>query len=57
VRIDVFERVREDTICVYDLKTGTSGLSIPRMAEISARVLQSFPPVSRVIVTEVKVPR
>jgi hypothetical protein len=27
------------------------------MAEISARVLQSFPPVSRVIVTEVKVPR
>jgi hypothetical protein len=57
VRIDVFEKVRDDLVCVYDLKTGTRGLSIPRMIEISTRVLRHFPPQARVIVTEVRVPR
>jgi hypothetical protein len=37
IRIDVFERVQKDqsTVCVYDLKTRTRGLSIPRMTEIA----------------------
>lgn len=57
IRIDVFERVRDDTVCVYDLKTGTSGLSVPRMTEISTHVLAKFPSVARLVVTEVRVPR
>lgn len=57
IRIDVFERVRDDTICVYDLKTGTSGLTVPRMTEISTHVLAKFPSVARLVVTEVRVPR
>lgn len=57
IRIDVFERVRDDTVCVYDLKTGTRGLNGARLAEISDHVLAKFPSVSRLIVTEVRVPR
>lgn len=57
IRIDVFERVRDDTVCVYDLKTGTSGLTLPRMTEITSHVLAKFPSVFRLVVTEVRVPR
>ena len=38
VRIDVLENVGNGTVCVYDIKTGKSGLTTARTAEIANEV-------------------
>jgi hypothetical protein len=59
IRIDVLEKVKDGTVCVYDIKTGRRGLSVPRIAEIAKNVFGAYPGTSRIIVTEVRptVPR
>jgi hypothetical protein len=55
IRVDVDERVNSRTVCVYDIKTGTSGLSLPRMIEIAGRIYVSFDKIpTRIIVIEVR---
>lgn len=55
VRVDVLEQVNSRTVCVYDIKTGASGLTLPRMVEIAGRVYATFGRVAaRIIVTEVR---
>src|SRR5438874_826817 len=34
IRVDVLEHKNDSTVCVYDIKTGNSGLSPARFAEI-----------------------
>jgi hypothetical protein len=57
IRIDVLERTKNDDVCVYDLKTGTSRgnvLTLGRMTEIAKNVLGAYPEARRIIVTEVR---
>ena len=54
VRVDVLEKRDEATVCVYDIKTGRSGLSAARFAEIAGTVLSAYGPVQRIIITEVR---
>ena len=54
IRIDVFENVGNGTVCVYDIKTGRSGLSPARMAEIATTVLAAYPGTRRIIVSEIR---
>jgi hypothetical protein len=54
VRLDVFNRVNDKTICIDDIKTGRSGLSYSRMRELAASVSRKNPNVERIIVTEVR---
>lgn len=54
VRVDVYERIDAVTACVYDIKTGYSGLSPARMREIAQNVGMLFGPIGRVIITEVR---
>jgi hypothetical protein len=56
-RIDGFGRVRRrpDTACIYDIKTGESGLSFPRMMEMVVNSQLAFNgAIRRFIVTEVR---
>lgn len=54
IRIDVLERTRSDTVCVYDIKTGEAGLGLARSFEIADRVQRSFRFTRRIIVTEIR---
>lgn len=54
IRIDVLENAGRGTVCVYDIKTGRSGLSVPRMTEIAAHVFGAFPGTQRIIVSEIR---
>jgi hypothetical protein len=57
VRIDVLEYAGEGTVCVYDIKTGTSrrsGLTPARMRELAENALKAYPNTQRIIVTEVR---
>ena len=54
VRVDVLERRDEATVCVYDIKTGRSGLGVARFGEIASTVLSAYGPVQRIIITEVR---
>jgi len=54
IRIDVIENAGGGTVCVYDIKTGTSGLSPARMAEIAHAAFKHFPNTQGIIVTEVR---
>ncbi|QND52206.1 hypothetical protein HB779_10000 [Phyllobacterium sp. 628] len=42
IRIDVLEKVHQQMVCVYDIKTGRSGLSPARIGEISKSVAKHF---------------
>ena len=43
IRIDVLEyNEKNDTVCVYDIKTGRRGLSLPRMIEIAREAFTAF---------------
>lgn len=53
-RIDVFENVRNGTVCVYDIKTGKAGLSPKRILEISTKVYESFNSAQRIVVIEIR---
>jgi len=55
VRIDAFENRPEiSTVCIYDPKTGSRGLSFPRMAELANTAERKFPGTGRIIVIEVR---
>lgn len=54
IRVDVLEKVDNDTVCVYDIKTGARGLSKPRAAEIAGTVQSVFGPRLRIVVIEVR---
>jgi hypothetical protein len=54
LRIDVLEKVKNDTVCVYDIKTGKTLLYPGRSAEIATTVYNRFGPVNKVIVTEIR---
>jgi hypothetical protein len=54
LRIDVYERRPDGTVCVYDIKTGKAGLTPARAAEIAQTVYRRFGDVKRIIVTEVR---
>lgn len=53
-RIDVFERVGNGTVCVYDIKTSDARLRDSRSFEIATSVLARFSDTTRIIVTETK---
>lgn len=54
IRVDVLEHKDEDTVCVYDIKTGNAGLSSARFAEIFVNVRSAYPDAKHIIVTEVR---
>lgn len=54
IRVDVIEQSRPGIACVYDIKTGNTGLTGNRMAEIAGEVYHAYGLVKRVIVTEVR---
>lgn len=55
VRIDVLENVNADTVCIYDIKTGVSGLLPGRAAELAKETFEVFKRMPAcIIVTEVK---
>lgn len=54
IRIDVFEKRDEKTVCVYDIKTGRSGLSLARRASILAHVHGTYPDATHIVIAEVR---
>lgn len=54
IRIDVLEKVGDGTVCVYDIKTGRRGLSLPRTAEIAKNVFGAYSDTRRIIVSEIR---
>jgi hypothetical protein len=54
LRIDVYEKRHDGTVCVYDIKTGKAGLTPGRAAEIAETVYKRFTGVRRIIVTEIR---
>jgi hypothetical protein len=54
IRIDVLERRSDDVVCVYDLKTGKSGLTVAREVEIVGTVASVYPLARRILITEVR---
>jgi hypothetical protein len=54
VRVDVYENLRNGTVCIYDIKTGDAGLSFARMHELASNAGKFYPLTNRIIVTEVR---
>lgn len=54
IRVDVLEKVDENTVCVYDIKTGRSGLSPARALEIATNVQLYYQGTTRIIVIETR---
>jgi hypothetical protein len=54
IRIDIFERVGNGTVCVYDIKTGSEGLNLARFHEIAARVLAIYGDTTRIVISEIR---
>jgi hypothetical protein len=54
IRIDVFERRDQQTVCVYDLKTGLSGLSTARRTAILTYVHGTYPGATHIVIAEVR---
>jgi hypothetical protein len=54
IRVDVYENVRNGTVCIYDIKTGDAGLSFARMQELASNVGKFYPLTSQIVVTEVR---
>lgn len=53
IRIDTRGKVINDTVCVYDLKTGNKGITIPRAIEIYESVRRNIQPTPEVRIVEV----
>jgi hypothetical protein len=55
IRIDVFEN-REDTstVCIYDIKTGSSGFTPARRMEMLRSALRRYPDTKSFVITEVR---
>lgn len=54
IRVDVLENVDNQTVRVYDIKTGARGLSLPRTTEIAREVFGHLKTAQRIIVTEIR---
>jgi hypothetical protein len=54
IRVDVLENVRNGTVCVYDIKTGRSPLTLARMFEIASNVHSYYAGTRRILVIEVR---
>jgi hypothetical protein len=54
VRIDVFENIRDEIVCIYDIKTGRSGLRRNRAAELAAKAYKGLPSARQIIVIETR---
>ncbi|MET0258414.1 MAG: hypothetical protein ABW179_07510 [Methylobacterium sp.] len=54
LKLDLLERSVPLTVCVYDHKTGESGLSAPRAADLAEAVQRNFPGTLRMIVIEIR---
>lgn len=54
IRIDVYERVGDGTVCIYDIKTGRAEFTGQRMAEIASRVYRSYPDTTRILLSEIR---
>jgi len=54
VRLDVYNRVDDKTLCIDDIKTGQSELSYKRMKELVSAVSKKYSKIERIIVTEVR---
>jgi hypothetical protein len=54
IRVDVIENTDKGMVCVYDIKTGRSGLSAARMTEIAGTVFKYYPKTKRIVVTEIR---
>jgi hypothetical protein len=54
LRVDILENTNTDAVCVYDIKTGVSGLYPGRSTEIARAVYLRFPTAQRIIVSEVR---
>ncbi|MGH6862357.1 MAG: hypothetical protein ACRECY_19095, partial [Phyllobacterium sp.] len=54
LRLDVLEDVGNDVICVYDVKTGRSGLTTARMREIGKSVYKNFGEKYRILIIPIK---
>ena len=54
VRVDVLENTKNGTVCVYDIKTGKSGLYPGRSAEIARTVRLRYPNAQRILMIEVR---
>ena len=54
VRIDVFENIRNEIVCIYDIKTGRSGLTPRRAAELAAKAYKGLPSARHIIVIETR---
>jgi hypothetical protein len=52
--MDSFERLKVDTACAYDIKTGESILSIARIHEIVHSIRQYWEEVNKIFVIEVR---
>lgn len=53
IRVDVYEKAPKETVCVYDIKTGKSGFTLPRMQEVATNVQYNYGP-QRIILTEIR---
>jgi hypothetical protein len=54
VRIDVFENIRSEIVCIYDIKTGKSGLTARRAAELAAKAFKGLPSARQIIIIETR---
>lgn len=54
IRPDCYQRKDPKTVCIYDIKTGASGLSSKRMKDFARRTMYKYPCTEHVIVTEVR---
>ncbi|WP_342363204.1 hypothetical protein [Terrarubrum flagellatum] len=54
MRMDIFDVTRPTVACVYDIKTGKSGLPPARMNEIATTTRLNYPQAQQIIVTEMR---
>ena len=50
----MFENIRKEIVCIYDIKTGKSGLSARRAAELAAKAFDGLPSARQIIVIETR---
>jgi len=54
IRLDVYNKINDTTLCIDDIKTLQRGLSFKRMRELATTVRKTYAGIERIIVTEVR---
>jgi hypothetical protein len=54
VELDVYEKVSDDLVCVYDIKTGMGNFTTGRMSQLSHAVAKKYPGVKYFFMIEVR---